>query len=424
MRAVPWPSIPANEFGGFITAETYDDVLAADQQAAREHLGKLQSELARTGLSVATAVRDGNAAQNVMDMADELGAHAIVMATHGRGGPVRLVMGSVAELVLKDATVPLLLVHTNGPERGAAFQKILVPLDGSRLAERAIDQARSVLPELGSLVLTRVVEPIYEVFGDEVSGLVIDEAATVQAEAEARAYLDRVAEPILESGVSVLSLVHRGRAATDILEAARRAMADAIVMTTHGHTGPTRWLMGSVADEVSRQAEQPVFLISVRTVIEQVTGAYSVKDLMTRQVEYVTEDETIVSVLKKLLRRRASGAPVVNERGSLIGVITEMDLLNWHRRTTEAMSKSESDLDPAQYGDRIENETIATLVTRPAIAIDVDADLNAAVRMLTGRGVRRLPVTDNGRLVGIISRSDILKGMAEHWSSIKEPARV
>jgi CBS domain-containing protein len=194
-----------------------------------------------------------------------------------------------------------------------------------------------------------------------------------------------------------------------------KSNADAVVMTTHGHTGPTRWLMGSVADEVFRHTDRPVMLVSARTLIRRVADPFMVRDLMARDVEYVSEDETVISVARKLLRRRISGAPVLSRDGELVGVITEHDLLNWHAQVVNELEKNENSLDPTVYAERVSNETIEHLYNKPAVSIDEAADLNAATRILIDRRIRRLSVTSNGRLVGIISRADILKGMAANW---------
>ena len=215
-------------------------------------------------------------------------------------------------------------------------------------------------------------------------------------------------------------VVRRGRSGAELLEAIQKANADVVVMTTHGNTGPTRWLMGSVADEVFRHTDRPVMLVSARTLTSRVAGPFRVRDLMTRDVEYVGENEAVISVARKLLRRRISGAPVVSQEGELLGLITEHDLLNWHAKVVDELAKDESSLDPAVYAHRVGSETIHNLYNKPAISIDEGADLNAATRILIERRIRRLSVTSNGRLVGIISRADILKGMTQNWERLGE----
>jgi nucleotide-binding universal stress UspA family protein/predicted transcriptional regulator len=422
VRAIPWPEFPMSEFGGYISPETYDRLVQADHATADEYLARKQTELGKTGLTVSTVMRDGSAAEAIHDVADELGAYAVVMASHGHGGVKRLVLGSVAERLLEQATIPILLIRATEPAPAPSLGQVLVPLDGSTLAERAIEHALGIIGEDGVLVLQRVVEPIYDpVGGGDLTTFVLDEDATTRAEEEARAYLDRMAADLSSRGHRVVTRLHRGRPASQILESAGEANPDMIVMTTHGHTGPARWLMGSVADEVFRNATHPVFLVSVRAVVSRVMGAFTVRDLMTRDPETLSENEPVVTAVRKLLRRRVSGAPVLDADGNLVGVISEYDLLGWHDRAINELAKNDSDLDPSRYGRLIEAESIAAVVTRPATAIDQGADMTSALRLMLERKVRRLPVTDGGQLVGVISRADILRAMAQHWSTVREP---
>jgi CBS domain-containing protein len=112
--------------------------------------------------------------------------------------------------------------------------------------------------------------------------------------------------------------------------------------------------MGSVADEVSRTADRPVLLVSVRAVVSQVTGGFTVADLMTRNPETMSEHETVISAARKMLRRRISGAPVVGTGGELVGVLSEYDLLAWHDRALTELARNDADLDPGRYGTLIE----------------------------------------------------------------------
>jgi len=213
-------------------------------------------------------------------------------------------------------------------------------------------------------------------------------------------------------------VLRRGRSGHALLEAIRDSNADAVVMTTHGRTGPTRWIMGSVADEVFRHTDRPVMLVSARMLTARVVGPFLVRDLMTKDVEFVDENETVLSVVRKVLRRRVSGAPVLNKDGELVGIISEHALLNWHTRVVEELAKDEDNLDPVKYAERVGSDTIKDLFTKPAISIDESADLSSATRMLIDHRIRRLAVTSNGRLVGVISRADILKGMAANWETL------
>src|SRR6478672_6059462 len=105
VRVTPWLNYPLGDGPGmYLSPSFYDDILAASHEAAQAELDAERQRLAEQGLTVETAVRDGPAADVILDLADEIGALAIVMATHGRGGLRRLLLGSVAERIIQQAT--------------------------------------------------------------------------------------------------------------------------------------------------------------------------------------------------------------------------------------------------------------------------------------------------------------------------------
>ena len=241
-----------------------------------------------------------------------------VIASHGHGGFKRFVVGSVAMQLVAHTTVPVFLVRATLPENRdeAALNRLLIPLDGSVLAERALDVAREVAPTGSTLVLVRVVPwpQSFVVEGD--AERVRDAEATAYGVKVATTYLDRVAARLREAGISVetQAIVSETKVAVSrhLAVAAAAWNVDAIVMSTHGRGGVTGWLLGSVADEVVRNVDRPVLLVSARALAARTTGQLCVGDVMTRDVATVTDDESLVSALRKLVRRRASGAPVLD----------------------------------------------------------------------------------------------------------------
>ena len=171
-----------------------------------------------------------------------------------------------------------------------------------------------------------------------------------------------------------------------------------------------------MADHVVRRSERPVLLVSARALAARVTGPFAVRDVMTREPATVQEDEPLVAVLRKLLRRGVSGAPVVNAAGELVGVISEHDLLEWQANLVDALARR-STVAPAEYARRLETETARQMMSQPPTTIDEAAPLSAAIRLFRERRLRRLPVTRDGRLVGILSRADVLKAMVSQWES-------
>jgi nucleotide-binding universal stress UspA family protein len=152
------------------------------------------------------------------------------------------------------------------------YNKILLTLDGSSFAEQALPHARrfaktidgatlfllGIAPvvELQSVATTQLY-PVY-VYDDY---LVSQEETAQQLEDALRDYLNTIAERLRAEGVQVEVVVRRGAPADEILGFAKEAGMDLIVMSTHGRSGISRWVYGSVADKVLRSATQPVLLI-------------------------------------------------------------------------------------------------------------------------------------------------------------------
>ena len=134
-----------------------DDQVQLWRSRALSYLQTIQRDFA-TGISVECEVKVGSPATVILDLAESARADLIAMATHGRTGPQRWVFGSVAAKVLSGTTLPVLLVRANpAPRPLAPIRRILVPLDGSELAERALVPARHVAAAFDAeIILFRV----------------------------------------------------------------------------------------------------------------------------------------------------------------------------------------------------------------------------------------------------------------------------
>lgn len=140
------------------------------------------------------------------------------------------------------------------------YKRILLPLDGSAMAEQALPYAIAQAERFGAeLILLRVVELIAPM-----DALVPREAAR-RAEERTKAwtqeYLERVAVGVQERGIPVQMVTVEGHPHTQIVQFAESNQVDLIVICTRGHSGISRWLMGSVADRVVRGAGVPVLLV-------------------------------------------------------------------------------------------------------------------------------------------------------------------
>jgi nucleotide-binding universal stress UspA family protein len=147
------------------------------------------------------------------------------------------------------------------------FRSILVPLDGSKLAECALPYAEELAKccNTEQVVLISVTERVegYRIFDapNEPLGQRLVPEATGKQEKQAQKYLDGVAKVLKAQGVKVQTEVLLGKPAEEITLFAKHWGIDLIVMSSHGRSGPSRWAFGSVADKVSRASSVPVLMI-------------------------------------------------------------------------------------------------------------------------------------------------------------------
>ena len=140
------------------------------------------------------------------------------------------------------------------------YKRVLVPLDGSRLAEGILPLVLLITGPLDlEVVLVRVVPPIPPQTLEGTGPFMVDVVATRLE--EAREYLAGVAANLRKRGVRVITEARTGEPVTELVAAAREPGADLIAMTTHGRSGFGRLLFGSVAEAVLRQAKVPVLMM-------------------------------------------------------------------------------------------------------------------------------------------------------------------
>ena len=142
------------------------------------------------------------------------------------------------------------------------YKRVLLPLDGSALAEQALPHAIAQASHFqAELILLKVVEPFAHARGMSLADL---EQIRQQTHTWAHEYLERLAADIQQQGILARQVTVDGRPHTGIAEYAETNQVDLIVMSTRGQSGLSRWLMGSVADRVVRGAMVPVLLVRTR----------------------------------------------------------------------------------------------------------------------------------------------------------------
>jgi nucleotide-binding universal stress UspA family protein len=216
----------------------------------QEH-ADLATGLRERGVHASTWLSYDEPGPAIVNTAAELQTDLIVMSTHGRGGVGQLLYGSVAEYVARHSSVPVILVTTRSRLRWVDEQplRVLVPLDGSADAERALGPAAVLGSTLhAGLVLLRVAE----------------EAApgTEQQQQDvAWRYLEQTAAPLRSDGLDVEVRVESGPPPDAIARVAEELASSLVVMATHGRGALSRLLLESVATEALRKLTVPVYLV-------------------------------------------------------------------------------------------------------------------------------------------------------------------
>jgi nucleotide-binding universal stress UspA family protein len=233
----------------------FDQSLEQSQQELTEYLEGLRAKKAHPDLRLRTVIGVGDEAGVIVDTAVAQGVDLIVMATHGRSGFSRWMLGSVTERVLRTALCPVLVIREDKP-----LAHIMITLDGSALSEYALGPGMEIASRLGSPVTLLSVEngePLDQGFVAELEKVETGLGARTIEDFYHRteAYLQRLARDLQTDLDQIIHIVPRtGPVAEAILETIETDDIDLVVMATHGRTGLKRWVYGSVTEKVLRAA--------------------------------------------------------------------------------------------------------------------------------------------------------------------------
>ncbi len=238
-------------------------LIEAERSSQRRKLEALGSECRAWGVRVVTAMEDGLVAPGLTSYAERNNVDLIVMSSHVRGGMSRIALGSVTDFVIRNTHVPVLVVKPpatfipNDPED--RFARILVPMDGSALAEQILPQVEALAVRLNATVsLLQVLTP-FTYSQREIQDPAMPWWETEVASGES--YLSRVARYLTEKGLTVHHEVVIGDIISDtILQYAVRARIDLIAIATSGTGGFRRLILGAVADDVTRKSQTSVLV--------------------------------------------------------------------------------------------------------------------------------------------------------------------
>lgn len=217
----------------------------------------------------------GYHADEILRFAEDNSVDLIMMASHGRSGAQRWSIGSVADKILRASKMPVWLIHAEAenilPYDQWPTRTLLLPLSSSEVSTIVIPHAKTLAKQKGlavDVVLMEVVEPPITpaYYSPEISGVPLNWGQFVEQEIArgtqaATEHLSTVEKQFRDDGISVSSIVATGKPAEEIISYASKNPYMVIVMATHGRTGLSRFIYGSVAQSVLYGVTNPMVLI-------------------------------------------------------------------------------------------------------------------------------------------------------------------
>jgi nucleotide-binding universal stress UspA family protein len=211
------------------------------EQEAIKHLESVKAQATKEGVNCTTVVSlSEEPYEDIVRHASKNNVDMIIMGTHGRTDMKRLMMGSVTAKVIGHATCNILVLPLNAR---VECKNVLIATDGSKYSAAAAVEALGIAKRCGSLLIV-----ISVASSDAEIGSAIDNVNKISKIAE-------------KEGLKIKSIVAKGKPYEAIVETSKQKEADLIVVGSHGRTGLTRLLMGSVTERVIGHAEAAVLVV-------------------------------------------------------------------------------------------------------------------------------------------------------------------
>lgn len=271
-QALPLALIVARQTGATLHLVHVHEPLFAEDAARRGVARPYPEELARkitaeSDVTTRTSRLEGKIVEQLAGYIDQESIELVVIATHGWGGLSRAWLGSTTDLLIRELHVPLLTIRPLGgddavPQEHGPLDHLLVPLDGSELAENILAPAVALGGPEARYTLIQVIPAPVPNDPVSISFVLTVDQTTIEAErTRALTYLDGIADGMVEQVRRVDTVVLlEPEPVRSILDFAAQHEVDLIALATHGRGGLRRLALGSVADKLLRAAEVPVLV--------------------------------------------------------------------------------------------------------------------------------------------------------------------
>ncbi|TFG45965.1 MAG: universal stress protein [Dehalococcoidia bacterium] len=247
--------LSVDESGGADTTNLYQSYLAQLDTRLKEKY----PDLADTWQ---TYLQKGKATDEIPRFIHDQSIDMLILAAHGASGRGASQVGKTANKILTSTEKPVLLVKSPAPEQKPLIRRILVPLDGSGIGQAAINLVASIAPTLkAEVILIQVVEPVRYMPSIDGLGAYTLPINDAEIEEEATGFLNRRAEELRIKGITVSTVVKTGAPTEIVLNYAAENSIDLIAMSTHGLSGLSRWVFGSVTEKIMQYGTIPVLVV-------------------------------------------------------------------------------------------------------------------------------------------------------------------
>ena len=267
--ALPYARLIAKMYGSeliliTICAPKCDD---RSKHLCRAYLDLQAIELEPQGIKTSSTVIQGSIAENITDFSINNKIDLIVVASRGYSGFKRFTMGSVTQKVIFNTFIPVIIVKPSATEVSeVGLTKILLPLDGSMFSEASIPYVEDLARVGGAEIIMLTISEPPEIPSDRSPAIKptweeYRDALLQEVEQQGTAYLERVNAIFKEKGIKVKTRFVMGKVAESIIRVSEEEEVDLIAMTTHGHTGVSRWIYGNVTRRIVDESPRPVLII-------------------------------------------------------------------------------------------------------------------------------------------------------------------
>jgi nucleotide-binding universal stress UspA family protein len=244
-------------------ARYFETLITESVRSSEAYLKRIAQSFPGT---VKCTIEKGRPEEVIIEKAAADPGTLITMATHGRSGVDRFLLGSVTEKVLRGTYNALLLIraaHDGKTDGEANLTSTVITLDGSELAESILPMVATMAKKLNlAVVLFRAYSIPYGAYAgdDGYSGINVEEVLAVERD-EAIEYLEKKVGELKRLGIDKVScVVKEGLSADEIIKIARETPDNFVAMCSHGRSGVKRWVLGSVTETVVRHSGDPVLV--------------------------------------------------------------------------------------------------------------------------------------------------------------------